>query len=380
MSTPLLSYIVLSYNYEEYIGITINSILSQTHQDFEIVVVDDASRDNSVDVVRSFDDPRIRLFVHEENRGACIALAWALREARGEWIVNLDADDWIAPEKAERQLARAKTTGADIIGTWVRFVDERGQPHPRAVELEEAANQPHQFDLVESWIGRNILCRSSTMVRRAMIERIGTPELTMVRAPDYEHWVRALAAGFRFDMVEEPLTYYRLQPRGVTFGDPMGTLLEMCWAKARNLVPLAERRGLNEDISAMLRWLVESDQRLELTPTQSLRLIGALTLGPNCADYAAWRDMILGPTPEPIYERAGRSMLNLIIGSGQLSLVAKLLTDCHAYIEARDWWKAQSDMWEANALALKDRVHQQSIDSGRRRSWHQYFRKGASLC
>ncbi|MFX5494461.1 glycosyltransferase family 2 protein, partial [Acinetobacter baumannii] len=79
---------------EEYICTTLRSILEQTVQDFEIVVVDDCSRDRSVEVVRSFNDPRIRLIVNEKNLGGAGSYNRAVEAARGTWLVNLDADDW----------------------------------------------------------------------------------------------------------------------------------------------------------------------------------------------------------------------------------------------------------------------------------------------
>ena len=136
--TPLLSYIVLSYNYEHYIDQTIRSILRQTVQDFEIVVVDDCSKDNSVEVVKSFRDPRIRVLCNEKNLGGAGSYNRAVfLAARGEWLVNLDADDWIAPQKAEAQLEfAAQNPHLDIIGSYVVFLDADGAPHPNAEVLE----------------------------------------------------------------------------------------------------------------------------------------------------------------------------------------------------------------------------------------------------
>ena len=194
--TPLLSYIVLSYNYERYIGKTLQSILDQTVQDFEIVVVDDASSDASVAIVSAFGDPRIRLFVNEKNRGGAGSYNRAVLEARGEWLVNLDADDWIDPRKSEMQLAAlALDPTLDIVGTYVAIHDENDAPHPSAGPLEHFVNQPHPLNLVDTWIGANYLCRSSTMVRAAAHRRIGLDDVAMVRAPDYELWTRALRMG-----------------------------------------------------------------------------------------------------------------------------------------------------------------------------------------
>ena len=186
---PLLSFIVLSYNYEGYIGQTIRSILDQTEQDFEVVVVDDVSNDTSREVISAFNDPRIRLLVNEQNLGGAGSYNRAVSAARGEWLVNLDADDWIAPEKSAVQLAALACDPAiDIIGTHVTFVDAGGNRHPEHTTFETVTNHSLDLNRVQSWIGRNPLCRSSTMVRRVAHLRIGLDDPTMLRAPDYELW------------------------------------------------------------------------------------------------------------------------------------------------------------------------------------------------
>lgn len=269
---PLLSYIVLSYNYADYIGTSIRSILAQTVQNFEIVVVDDASRDASVGVVRGFSDPRIRLLVNDRNLGGAGSYNRAVAAARGEWLVNLDADDWHAPQKAERQLAAARADpGLDIIGTYVSMVDASGAPHPQFQELEPHFNAPHLLCRVDSWVGRNSLCRSSTMVRRATHLRIGLDDPTMVRAPDYELWTRALREGCRFLVVPERLTFCRIRPGGVTHGDPLGTLLELSYAMLRNLVPLCEAGALNPTLERIITWTARHPQLSALRPREAYR-------------------------------------------------------------------------------------------------------------
>src|SRR2546422_8793900 len=90
--TPLVSFIVASYNYERFISVTIKSILDQSVQDFEIVVVDDASTDGSPAVIRSFSDERIRFYVNETNLGPGSTYNKAAALARGKYITYLDAD------------------------------------------------------------------------------------------------------------------------------------------------------------------------------------------------------------------------------------------------------------------------------------------------
>ena len=228
-SVPLLSYIVLSYNYQHYIRTTLDSILRQTVQDFEIVVVDDASSDASVEVIRGYQDPRIRLFINERNIGGAASYNRAVEAARGEWLVNLDADDWIAPEKAERQIAfAAADPGLDIIGTFLTLVDADGNRHADADPIEEMYNKPHAVEWLDTWFHYNPLARSSSMVRRSSHLRVGLDDPAMVRAPDYELWTRFLRHGYRFGMVPEKLTFLRLQARGVTRGDPLGCTAGAC--------------------------------------------------------------------------------------------------------------------------------------------------------
>jgi glycosyltransferase involved in cell wall biosynthesis len=309
-SAPLLSFIVLSYNYQNYIGTTIRSILDQTVQDFEIIVVDDASTDASREVVRGFGDSRIRLVVNERNLGGAGSYNVAVQAARGEWLVNLDADDWIAPEKCAMQLdALSRDPALDIIGTWVHAIDADGGPHPAAVEIEQGWNSDYDLNLVETWTGLNSLCRSSAMVRRSAHLRIGLDDPGMVRAPDYELWTRALAAGCRFGLVQKPLTYHRVHGGGVTRGDPVGTLLEIGYAMARNLAPLAERRALFDSLTSMVRWIATNRDLPLLTPQQAVRLIGTLVMRPPLPDFVSFRASLSAPEVDPALERIGRFTL-----------------------------------------------------------------------
>jgi glycosyltransferase involved in cell wall biosynthesis len=307
VTPPLLSFIVLSYNYQEYIRTTIQSILKQSVQDFEIIVVDDASTDQSCDVIRSFNDPRIRLIVNERNLGGAGSYNVAVLAARGEWLVNLDADDWIGPDKSARQLgALAKNPHVDIIGTWVTAVDADGKPHPDA-DLELHSNGDYEFNLVDTWIGANRLCRSSTMVRRAAHLRIGLDDAGMVAAPDYELWTRALGQGCRFHLVKERLTFSRVHPRGVTHADRLRSFLEMSFALSKNIVPLVEEKGLSPTFFDLLKWIGASPQLAYLTPRERHRLFGILMAGRVFPTYEEFRGAL--SKPDDIIETVGRRAL-----------------------------------------------------------------------
>ena len=103
---PLISILLPSYNYGRYIGATIESVLAQTCGDFELIISDDASTDDSRDVIRRFQDPRIRYFEQPKNLGNIAHFARMYALCRGEFLAYIDSDDLWAPEKLARQLAR----------------------------------------------------------------------------------------------------------------------------------------------------------------------------------------------------------------------------------------------------------------------------------
>lgn len=352
--TPLLSFIVLSYNYQDYIRTTLQSILTQTVQDFEVIVVDDSSSDQSCEVVRSFKDPRIRLIVNDRNLGGAGSYNVAVQAARGEWLVNLDADDWIAPEKSVRQLKfAAKNPSVDIVGTWVNLVDADGKPHPDAPNIELGWNNDYALNLTDTWIGKNHLCRSSTMVRRAAHLRIGLDDEGMVAAPDYELWTRALAQGCRFGVVKERLTFSRLHSRGVTRADLVRSLLEMTFALQKNIVPLISKRALWPTFAELFRWVGTHYELPGLSPRERERLLGLLFTGAVFPTYADFR-AALNKT-DPMLETVGRRALFIFAqaeaGRAQddwsLSLkIEELKNQLNRAVEDRDQLKAKIADWQ----------------------------------
>lgn len=104
----MISIITASYNYEQYITETIQSVLNQTYTDWEMIIVDDCSTDNSIEVINSFKDDRIKLFKNEKNLGLKETLLHGLQKASGEWIVFLESDDLISPDYLEKKLGIAQ--------------------------------------------------------------------------------------------------------------------------------------------------------------------------------------------------------------------------------------------------------------------------------
>lgn len=104
IKNPLVSIVMPSFNTAEYIRASIESIINQTYQNFELIVVDDLSSDNSVEIINSFNDPRIKLIKNEKNSGAGVSRNTAIRLAKGDYMAFLDSDDLWENTKLEKQL------------------------------------------------------------------------------------------------------------------------------------------------------------------------------------------------------------------------------------------------------------------------------------
>lgn len=128
MVDGLVSVIMPSWNTERFIAQSIESVIRQTYENWELVIVDDCSTDNTEEVVKGFKDPRIKYFRNEKNSGAALTRNRALREAQGEWVAFLDSDDLWAPEKLEKMLGfMTEHNYAFAYHEYVK-IDEDGKP------------------------------------------------------------------------------------------------------------------------------------------------------------------------------------------------------------------------------------------------------------
>ncbi len=124
----LVSIIMPTYNCGRFIAESIRSVLAQTFTNWELIIVDDCSTDNTEDVVTYFDDPRIHYLRNEQNKGAALTRNKALREAKGRYIAFLDSDDLWSPDKLERQIAFMEQNGYAFTYHDYTEIDEESMP------------------------------------------------------------------------------------------------------------------------------------------------------------------------------------------------------------------------------------------------------------
>jgi glycosyltransferase involved in cell wall biosynthesis len=200
-SGDTISVIIPLYNRREEIGRAVASALRQSHAPHEIVVVDDASRDDSAAAVAALDDRRIRLVRHERNRGAAAARNTGIAAAEGEWIALLDSDDEWEPEKLTRQLVALRavpnTPAASVTGYVIRDY--------RTGEQRAFTPRPEDATLDALVWGCPLGVGSTLLARRAVFAEIGAFDPDLPRLEDWEWLLRYLPA-HRLGVVPDPLT------------------------------------------------------------------------------------------------------------------------------------------------------------------------------
>jgi glycosyltransferase involved in cell wall biosynthesis len=201
--TPKLSVIMSVLNGEPYLREGVESVLTQTFEDFEFIVLDDGSTDNTAQILESYDDPRIVRLSNPANLGLPKSFNRCLSVCRGEIIVRQDADDMSMPSRFMEQLDYLERhPDIGVLGTQMDVVDERGD-FLYKYELPIS----HPMIAWQLFFGRS-LAHPTVMMRRSLIERVGGYNPSFPYSEDFELWTR-LVEITRIENLSNPLYKYR---------------------------------------------------------------------------------------------------------------------------------------------------------------------------
>ncbi|PSO91469.1 MAG: glycosyl transferase family A [Cyanobacteria bacterium QS_3_48_167] len=204
---PKVSVIIPAYKAITYLPETMEDVLSQTFDNFEVIVVNDGSTDETEQWVSQIADSRVKL-ISQENRGLAGARNTGINHARGKFIAFLDADDLWDPTKLEKQVRiLEENSEVGLVYTWVAYIDEQGKSTGRVFK-----NQA-EGDVWKELIEHNIVeCGSVAMVRRYCFETCGVFDRNLGSfVEDWDMWLR-IASRYAFKVIKEPLVYYRQLP------------------------------------------------------------------------------------------------------------------------------------------------------------------------
>jgi glycosyltransferase involved in cell wall biosynthesis len=207
MSNPKVSVIIPTLNRADFIKESINSVLSQTYQDFEIIVIDDGSTDNTREIVEGYDNEKIKYF-YQKNSGLNSARNTGIRNSKGEYISYLDSDDIWHPYKLEKQVAILdKNSDIGLVYCGSSLIDENGTHTGKRPLIR------HSGYVFEKLIRYNFLYNGSIAIfRRNCLEKVGLFDERTVRMTDWEFYLR-FAIHYKFYGIPEYLIKYRVHQK-----------------------------------------------------------------------------------------------------------------------------------------------------------------------
>lgn len=196
----LVSIIMPSYNTASYIAETVQSVLAQTYKNWELIIVDDCSTDDTDEIVKPFlADERIKYFKNEKNSGAAVSRNLALREAKGKWIAFLDSDDLWMPEKLEKQIAFMEENGYHFSYTDYIEVDEASKPNGKKVTGPKKITRAGMFNY----------CWPGCLTVMYDAETIGLIQIADIKKNnDYAMWLKVCQKADCY-LLDETLALYR---------------------------------------------------------------------------------------------------------------------------------------------------------------------------
>ena len=204
-----VSIVTPSYNIEQFIAETIRSVLAQTHKNFELIIVDDGSTDNTKKIVSSFNDKRIIFIQNKKNRGAAYCRNLAISKATGDYIAFLDGDDLWVPNKLEKQLKFMRTNKCSFSCTDYELIDREG--NKTGTKVTSPNNITHKKFKRVNYVG----CLT-VMYKKSAYPDLSIPN-TLEKRNDYALWLK-LSEKVDCHALHETLSYYRESSRSLSSG------------------------------------------------------------------------------------------------------------------------------------------------------------------
>jgi glycosyltransferase involved in cell wall biosynthesis len=211
-SNPLVTVLMPVYNGGEYLRLSIESILRQTYKDFEFLIINDCSTDDSLDTIRSIRDPRIRIHSNQENIGQTKSLNVGLKLAKGKYIIINDADDLSEPRRIEKQLDFiTKHPEYPVVGASAYIMDKSGR-------INRIFSKPTDTIKIQLWILSDTpMIHGAVIMNKEIILAEGGYDEYHITSQDFEFWSRLMMKGYRITNVPDILVVIRHYTDSMSF-------------------------------------------------------------------------------------------------------------------------------------------------------------------
>jgi glycosyltransferase involved in cell wall biosynthesis len=217
---PKISVVLPAYNRADSIQMAAQSVLRQTWDDFELLIVDDCSTDATAQAIRAISDPRVRCLTTPQNMGPSGARNTGIEAARGEWVAFQDSDDEWLPEKLDRQMARLQARGMKDIGVYCGMIIV-GTPEGDDSTRTTARYHPDpgietvEGDIAQTLLRHSLISTQTLMARRDLLNEIGGFDAVLPALVDWECVIRLAQKG-SFAFVDSPLVHQNFSINSVT--------------------------------------------------------------------------------------------------------------------------------------------------------------------
>jgi glycosyltransferase involved in cell wall biosynthesis len=213
MNPPEISVILPAYNTGAYLGKAIRSVLDQSFSDFELLIINDGSTDETENIIRSFSDPRIVYIKNEQNCGLANALNKGIDIARGKYIARMDGDDICLPTRFTYQKAILdQQPDIAAVASTIIFINKSGE-QTGSWELDKRTIYPATIKSKMPY--ENCIAHPTIMMRSAVLKEMRY-EPGQENMEDYDLWLRLMIRGYRIAKVEEPQLWYRVLDTSIT--------------------------------------------------------------------------------------------------------------------------------------------------------------------
>lgn len=244
----LVSVIIPAYNHEKYIGEAIESVLNQTYKNWELIIIDDGSVDNTSEKIEPYlKDQRI-FFYRQKNKGVVATLNRGISLAKGELICFLDSDDKFGSKKLENQV-NVILEGADIVPTKIIEINAEGRKVATSSLVDYFNLLPfdidNQVEIKAKFEQANFFCKSSVLLKKSIIDKLGGFNDKLSCVYDYDFWLRALNENFKvkWDLNED--TCYRVHSKNETKKNKGKLMLESVAVIFNNFIHNKSRKTLD---------------------------------------------------------------------------------------------------------------------------------------
>lgn len=235
---PLVSVIMAAYNADKYIAEAIESILSQTYSNWELIIADDVSNDRTAEIIDSYKkkDNRIKSMRLDKNSGSVIARNVAIEKSLGKYLAILDSDDVALPDRLTTQVEFLESNkDIDFVGSYVELIDESGEIIGK--KKKPLTHEEIKFPIL---LQIQFVMSAVTLIKSVVVE-IGGLDNNYLYVEDYDLWDRLLLRGKKCANIPTILTQHRIQPESVT--------------QMSHTQPIQEQRALDVNARSVARFI-----------------------------------------------------------------------------------------------------------------------------